>query len=112
MTPTDLEKLLAEVTPAPWNVSAPVQDAPDFMVIKHGDFGYSDCGKYLHASGNISPADARLITMAPDLARKVIAAEKLAAEWQHSANEGDPMVDALLGVLSQIRSVLNGEVTQ
>jgi len=69
----ELEKLLAEATPGPWNVTTPVDDNQEFRIIQHGDYGHSDCGKYMHVSGMVSDKDARLIALAPDLAAEVIA---------------------------------------
>ena len=89
MTTTELEKLLADVTPGPWRViidddGNPLSGRPSVQASDE-----LDCG-IVHWDGFIQPywrsargdkeihANARLIATAPDLARKVIAAEKLA----------------------------------
>ena len=77
MTAEQLEELLGKVTPEPWNVSTPVDGAPEFRVIQHGEYGHSDCGRYFCTSGQTSADDAALIALAPSLARRVLAAEKL-----------------------------------
>lgn len=77
MNAEQLEELLGKVTPEPWNVSTPVDGAPEFRVIQHGEHGHSDCGRYFCTSGQTSADDAALIALAPSLARRVIAAEKL-----------------------------------
>ena len=87
---TDLEKLLADVTPGEWRVE-------DRTTLVWGDCNQNDTSTYgmgypiaearrtPSASWAKGPKDyeeaeanAQLIAMAPDLARKVIAAEKLA----------------------------------
>ena len=85
---TDLEKLLAEVTPG-WRVS--------HVYDENGWYGSSvtmDDVETVWFEDNPEPdqANARLIAMAPDLLRKVIAAEKLveAAKNMHlNLTEGD-----------------------
>ena len=69
----DLRELMGAATPRPWNVTAPVEGSPDFMVIQHGPYGFSECGKYLSVSGKVSGEDASLISLAPYLAAEVLA---------------------------------------
>ena len=103
---TDLEKLLAEVTPGEWRVE-------DRTTLVWGDCNQNDTSTYgmgypiaearrtPSASWAKGPKDyeeaeanAQLIAMAPDLARKVIAAEKLAEAlrlhqaWSDSEDTG------------------------
>lgn len=88
MTAQELEKLLAEVTPGEWIVglygelTAVVRDGR--LVASSG--GYSD-GREGTRAENI--ANASLIAMAPTLARRVIAAEKLAEALQTSKDYVD-----------------------
>ena len=87
---TDLEKLLAEVTPGPWWTDARYDGREMGCAIIAAR---TDCGPLpgnptrgmvawssaiLNTESRRCEANARLIAMAPDLARKVIAAEELA----------------------------------
>ena len=71
-TTEELKDLLDAATPGPWNVTAPVEGSPEFMVIQHGPHGWSECGKYLSVSGQLSSDDATLIAIAPTLAAEVV----------------------------------------
>lgn len=68
---TDLEKLLAEVTPGEWRNSGPATASVNTFHVR------SDNGLRASVYGRNARAEADLIAMAPALARKVIAAEKL-----------------------------------
>ena len=84
---TDLEKLLAEVTPGEWKARKKTEQE-DYIYgfdwyhysDQYGVVGYWTGHKDNHKEERwcLTEADARLIAMAPALARKVIAAEKLA----------------------------------
>lgn len=90
----DLEELLGKVTPEPWNVSTPVDGSPEFRVIQHGEYGHSDCGRYLSVSGQVSSHDATLITLAPSLAAEVLELRKLKAQLAAMTAERDALVGA------------------
>jgi len=75
MTGADLEKLLADATPGEWSLHGPVynrtvgaDEVNRICFLAHGN-GLND---------DRDIANARLIALAPTLARRVIAAEKLA----------------------------------
>ncbi len=85
MTAKELEKLLAEVTPGEW-----VDDFDDgYLGQTTDDYGFENPQQHIVRVDEIilaecdNIANARLIAMAPTLARRVIAAEKLvkALEW-------------------------------
>ncbi|KFI26654.1 hypothetical protein CN97_02835 [Haematobacter massiliensis] len=87
---TDLEKLLAEVTPGEWKIGrleSYEMDGTPFRRV------YFESGE-AHIRGADCDQNARLIAMAPTLARKVIAAEKLAEAlrlhqaWSDSEDAG------------------------
>lgn len=66
ITAAELEKLLAEVTPGEWNYYFTTKR----IFVK----GYKNIADIRYTNGD---ADGRLMSMAPTLARKVIAAENL-----------------------------------
>ena len=86
MNAADLQKLLNEATPGPWDVALSRSGRPYQIVAPNADNGAPGyVGKAVTRWASISlpssveaDANARLIALAPDLARRVIAAEKLA----------------------------------
>ena len=86
MTAQELEKLLAQVTPAEWDVGLygepTAVSAGKRLVASSG--GYSD-GKEGTRAENVS--NARIIALAPTLARRAIAAEKLARALKNAKAE-------------------------
>lgn len=82
---SDLEKLLEETTPGPWSIEieADCDDETPSVYVCHGGTvcdATTVCNLQSESvtTLDIRKSNARLIAMAPDLARKVIAAEKLA----------------------------------
>lgn len=78
MTAAELEKLLAEVTPGPWEAwpGHEQKNGQRYWQIQN-EYDAIVQNQFCWAQGSHG-ANARLIAMAPTLARKVIAAEKLA----------------------------------
>ena len=95
MTAQELEALLAEVTPGAWHID------PDDRFEVLAEDGAADpwCIAGAHRSvghiegDNQSAANARLIAMAPDLARKVLAAEKLVESLEIISDVADECDD-------------------
>lgn len=114
----DLEELLKKATPGPWNVSTPVDGAPDFHVIQHGEYGHSDCGRYFSTSGQMSSYDATLIALAPTLAAEVLELRKLKAqlalalECIANLEEDQERHEAQLAAVTAERDALVGAVIE
>jgi len=70
MTAAELEKLLEQVTPGEWHAGRDYEDGP-FVA------GAGYCRANMVGPSNDRWANARLIALAPTLARRAIAAEKL-----------------------------------
>ena len=109
----DLEKLLAEATPGPWDVD---------------QHGIDDCmgdvwlGEEVRVCENAMAVDARLIALAPSLAAALLVAEKalhsgisFAEEWiyEHGGIEGCDYSDlrafqSMKSALSEIEKLTGG----
>lgn len=82
MTAAELEKLLAEVTPGEWEASPghEQRNGQRYWQIQN-EYDAIMQNQFCWAQGS-HESNARLIAMAPTLARKVIAAEKLVDRYR------------------------------
>lgn len=99
MTAAELEKLLADVTPGPWEAwpGHEQKNGQRYWQIQN-EYDAIMQNQFCWAQGS-HDANARLIAMAPTLARKVIAAEKLAEAVKHMVAQfqhPDQMADEAL----------------
>lgn len=88
ITAAELEKLLAEVTPGEWEASPghEQRNGQRYWQIQN-EYDAIMQNQFCWAQGS-HEANARLIAMAPTLARKVIAAEKLAELMRDNLEDG------------------------
>lgn len=96
---TDLEKLLAEVTPGEW-----VADGNGILLTNRGESYVALCIRSGTRNHDEAEANARLIALAPTLVRKVIAAERLAEALRRASafivqEYGDAKAQAMEGEL-------------
>ena len=111
---TDLEKMLAEATPGPWNAhpSTPEDGYECFWIVARKPMGLATRGFSIvdiaTADGpqnETRKANARLIALAPSLAAALLVAEKALRKFRDHAVLAD--TEALIRAVSHARAAIS-----